>query len=588
MRALVLLGLGIMIGAAALAAVWAAQGSGDVEVRVAVERLEDGRVEIGLQQRGDNGSWGDIQQPDRRFLAPDADSGVVRFSSSVTFERVSRAEEIAAAYEAELFETGQLAGEYFVERFHADEDPESLPPVLCLVDPAQSALRALCNGIGATFPTGVDIIESDDYNAVADEVERRLLAGEISQIMGTSNQVSETAVFARDHILLNNPDLPWTWIHYWFEMIDPLLPGEDDLFCVISHGGTDIFWGLATDTAMTASAALGLNLRAESFADVAEQADAIRQCVADGAVSIATTLASPDDLAPAIAEATAAGVPLMSFNSGATAAADAGSSFHIGLNDRRAGELAGEQFNHEEIEGTILCVIHEADNVGLQERCDGLAATYANGDVETWSYEGEQPASALVARTDQGDIGAVLALSDSVGLSILFEQWPNPQVPLATFGFNLGFATWVEEGKILFAIYDHPLVQTYLGVMGALLIERLRLDPVSLFNGMTLLIEPQIADADQMRKVTNALIPPEIQDRYLGGNDSESSDAEEPSEADTDDGASSDGDDTGDAASSDGDDTGDAASSDGDDDDTASSDGDDTDEDSGDGEGNGS
>ncbi len=525
MRAIVLLAVGILIGAAALGAVWANQESDGVEVRVAVERLDDGRVEIGLQQRSDDGTWGVIQQPDHRFLAPDADPGEIRFSSSVTFEQVSRAQEIAADYETELFETGQLTGDYFVEQFHAQDDPESLPPVLCLVDPAHSALRALCNGIGDTFPTGVDIIESDDYNAVADEVERRLLAGEISQIMGTSNQISETAVFARDHILFNNPHLPWTWIHYWFEMIDPLLPAEDDLFCVISHGGTDIFWGLATDTAITASAALGLNLRAEAFADVAEQAEAIRQCVADGAVSIATTLASPDGLAPAVAEATAADIPVMSFNSGAAAASDVGSSFHIGLNDRRAGELAGEQFNLEQIQGTILCVIHEADNVGLHERCEGLSNTYANGDVETWSYDGERPAAALVARTHAGDIGAVLALSDSVGLSILFEQWPNPQVPLATFGFNLGFATWVEEGKILFAIYDHPLVQTYLGVMGALLIERLRLDPVSLFNGMTLLIEPQIADADQMRKVTNALIPPEIHDRYLGANDTESADA---------------------------------------------------------------
>ena len=40
---------------------------------------------------------------------------------------------------------------------------------------------------------------------------------------------------------------------------------------------------------------------------------------------------------------------------------------------------------------------------------------------------------------------------------------------------------------------------------------------------MTVLIDPQIADAEQMRRVTNGLIPEEIQDRYLN-------DGEDPAE----------------------------------------------------------
>ncbi len=537
MRTLIALLIGALIGAVTFGAIWAVlPGDEDdvVEVRVSVERLEDGRVEIGVQQRDDDGEWGETRKPDRRFLAPDSEVGQVKYSSPVAFDLVTRAEYIAAEYREYLVRVGQSYGYYFARRFHAEDDPESLAPVLCLVHPEEATLGALCEGIGETFPTGVDVIESDDYNAIADEVERRLLTGEASQIMATSNQILETAVFARDHVLLNNPDLGWTWVHYWFEPIDPQLPATDDLFCVISHGGEDFFWGLASDTATIAAAALSINLRAQSFSEVSDQADAIRQCVEDGAVSIATTLVSPSDLAPAIAEAREAGIPVMSFNSGVQAAADVGTSFHIGLNDRRAGEIAGEQFNREGTQGTILCVIHELNNVGLQERCEGLAATYANGEVENWAYEGMNADEAVLERAAQGDIAAVMALSDSVGLDILFAQWPDPEVPLATFGFNLGFAKWVEEGKIMFAIYDHPLVQTYLGVMGALLIERMRLDPVTLFNGMAMLIEPQIADAEQMRRVTNALIPQEIQDRYLTDDEAEQKDSDAESETEED------------------------------------------------------
>ncbi|MCY3733870.1 MAG: substrate-binding domain-containing protein [Chloroflexi bacterium] len=537
MRTSIALLIGALIGAVTFGAIWAVlPGDEDdvVEVRVSVERLEDGRVEIGVQQRGDDGEWGETRKPDRRFLAPDSEVGKVKYSSPVAFDLVTRAEYIAAEYRDYLVRVGQSYGYYFARRFHAEDDPESLAPVLCLVHPEEATLGALCEGIGETFPTGVDVIESDDYNAIADEVERRLLTGEASQIMATSNQILETAVFARDHVLLNNPELGWTWVHYWFEPIDPQLPATDDLFCVVSHGGEDLFWGLASDTATIAAAALGINLRAQSFSEVSDQADAIRQCVDDGAVSIATTLVSPSDLAPAIAEAREAGIPVMSFNSGVQAAADVGTSFHIGFNDRRAGEIAGEQFNREGTQGTILCVIHEQNNVGLQERCEGLAATYANGEVENWAYEGMNADEAVLERAAQGDIAAVMALSDSVGLDILFAQWPDPEVPLATFGFNLGFAKWVEEGKIMFAIYDHPLVQTYLGVMGALLFERMRLDPVTLFNGMAMLIEPQIADAEQMRRVTNALIPQEIQDRYLTDDEAEQKDSDAESETEED------------------------------------------------------
>lgn len=543
MRTLIVLLIGVLIGAAALGGIWAVVHSDQddqLEVRVSVERLEDGRVEIGVQQRGEDGEWGETQKPDHRFLPPNVEAGRVKYSSPIAFDLVTRGDRIAEEYRAQLVVSGQRLGHYYVRRFHAEDDLEALPPVLCLVDPEQPALRALCDGIGETFPTGVEVIESNDYNAVADEVERRLLAGEVSQIMATTNQLVETAVFARDHILLNNSDLEWTWVHYRFEPLNPQLPDGDDLFCVISHGGRDFFWGHATNAATIAAAALGINLRAESFSEVADQAEAIRQCVEDRAVSIATTLVSPDALASAIAEATAAGIPVMSFNSGSQAAAEVGTSFHIGLDDRRAGEIAGEQFNQEGIQGTILCVIHEADNVGLLERCEGLAATYANGDVEHWHYEGRDAADAVLGRYAEGDIGAVMALSDSVGVRILIAQWPDPQIPLATFGFNLGFAKWVEEGKIMFAIYDHPLVQTYLGVMGALLIDRMRLDPVTLFNGMTMLIEPQIADAEQMRRVTNALIPQEIQDRYLSDRD-----AAEGDESESDDSEDGEGDDDG-------------------------------------------
>ena len=59
-----------------------------------------------------------------------------------------------------------------------------------------------------------------------------------------------------------------------------------------------------------------IDVRAESYAVAAEQAEAVRRCVVDGAAGVATTLAEPEVLKPAVREAIDAGIPVLSFSSG--------------------------------------------------------------------------------------------------------------------------------------------------------------------------------------------------------------------------------------------------------------------------------
>ena len=86
---------------------------------------------------------------------------------------------------------------------------------------------------------------------------------------------------------------------------------------------------------------LHIGVRAESYAVAAEQAEAVRRCVADGATGIATTLAEPEVLKPAVREAIDAGIPVVSFNSGAEVASEVGTVMHISLDDREGGRSAG-------------------------------------------------------------------------------------------------------------------------------------------------------------------------------------------------------------------------------------------------------
>ena len=86
---------GVVLTAGALGAVLASSG-GDAEVRVSARRIDDGRVEVALQQTQDDGTWGARSLPEQRFLPADADAGVWH-SSNPLVVAVAQPEDIFAA-----------------------------------------------------------------------------------------------------------------------------------------------------------------------------------------------------------------------------------------------------------------------------------------------------------------------------------------------------------------------------------------------------------------------------------------------------------------------------------------------------------
>ena len=157
---------------------------------------------------------------------------------------------------------------------------------------------------------------------------------------------------------------------------------DDTLYCVISHGEPgDQFWRLLRGYVRQAELDLGINVRFFSSLQGSDQAATIEQCSADGAAVIAATLANPVAITDSLLAAKAAGARIITFNSGSEHAEAAGAEIHISLDDVGAGSLAAETFSQRGVTGTIACLIHEAANVGLESRCDGLEDAYAGDQV---------------------------------------------------------------------------------------------------------------------------------------------------------------------------------------------------------------
>ena len=214
----------------------------------------------------------------------------------------------------------------------------------------------------------------------------------------------------------------------WFNS-SPLPAVPDDpaqpLFCVIGHGHLDdYFWGVLRSYSNRAARDLDADVRFSTHLDSAGHVAAIRQCSADGAAVIASSLVDPETMVPALQEASAAGARIITFNSGAEFADQTGSELHIAMDDRAAGRIAAEQFNAADLSGAIACLVHEAGNTGLEERCAGLEETYEGGDVERVQLPVEADAEGItehIAGLLAGDDppAALLALNSDTALAAL-------------------------------------------------------------------------------------------------------------------------------------------------------------------------
>lgn len=513
MRSLFLIGLGILIGAVTLGGIWAVSGVGTTEVRITAERLADGRVELGLEQLGADGAWGEAQPPENRFLAADAKVGAalrtdpIALEVAVEFDLETREERAASEYQAYLFETGAGIGERYNERFSDPAYPDLQPGLfLCVIDTNDAGIEGLCDGVESSYRGVVQRIAIADWDELRSELRARMAVQAPIAMLTTSVPTTILALDVRDQVR-RRPSAT-----YWIELLDPHLTPSAAQICQVTHSGTevenedDLFWGLSAEISAAAAGQLGVMLDFSSHSSIAAQAAAIRECIATGAQVIATTLVEPEALAPAIREALDADIPVVSFNSGVEAADEIGTAMHIALDDHEAGRIAGEEFNRRKIRGAVLCMIHEPNNVGLHDRCNGLDQTY-RGSVERWSAE--NPAAVrdeLAQRLGDGDISAILTLSvHSAWDARITRIVHDIDVPIAAFGFSVGLARSVIDGSVMFSILDHPEVQTYMSAVASVMAERWRLDPVVYFNGMSLLIRPQIADAAYMQAVIDSM-----------------------------------------------------------------------------------
>lgn len=237
---------------------------------------------------------------------------------------------------------------------------------------------------------------------------------------------------------------------------------------MVTHSGEgDTFWDIVQSGAKVAAAKDNVQFLYAANKEGKEQAQLIQSYIDQDVDGLVVSLAKPEAVKAVLAKAAAAGIPVVTINSGAEFSEPFGALSHIGQDEAVAGEAVGEELNKRG-KKKALCVIHEQGNVSLEGRCAGVKKTF-EGTVENLSVEGtNMPAStsSIEAKLQSAkDIDAVVTLgAPFAAASVKAKEGAGSSAEINTFDLNADVVKQLKAKEIGFAVDQQPYLQGYLAV----------------------------------------------------------------------------------------------------------------------------
>jgi simple sugar transport system substrate-binding protein len=203
--------------------------------------------------------------------------------------------------------------------------------------------------------------------------------------------------------------------------------------------------------------------------DMVEMSQIIEAAVASQPDGLVVTIPDADALGSAIEAAVAAGVPVISMNSGSDDFADLGVLVHVGQTEYEAGLIAGERFAAEGI-GSAICINQEVGNTALDDRCqgfeDGIGVEVDVIPVDLADPTGTQETVTGVLQANP--VEGILTLGPTGAeptLKALEDGGLLGEVALATFDLGPSVLEAIDQGTMLFAIDQAQYLQGYLPIV---------------------------------------------------------------------------------------------------------------------------
>jgi simple sugar transport system substrate-binding protein len=249
-----------------------------------------------------------------------------------------------------------------------------------------------------------------------------------------------------------------------------LTEGSNLTFAMVTHSDEGSFWSVVKKGAQAAAKAEGVKLIwSPSNNDPQKEAQLIDAAVSQKVDGLAVSVPNADAIKGSLAKAKAAGIPIVTLNSGADQFKALGAITHVGQDEAIAGKAAGERFKSEGVK-KVLCIIHEQNNIGLQQRCDGVKQGFG-GAVTNLQVKGT--ADVATTQTEirsklQADksYDAVITLNPDIGEAAKTAiKGAGSNAKLATFDDSPDVIKDVQSGTIEFAVDQQQYLQGYLPIV---------------------------------------------------------------------------------------------------------------------------
>ena len=246
--------------------------------------------------------------------------------------------------------------------------------------------------------------------------------------------------------------------------------GSGLTFAMVTHSDEGSFWSVVKKGAEQAAKDEGVKLTwSPSNNDPEKQAQLIDAAVSQKVDGLAVSVPNASAIRGALNKAKAAGIPIVTLNSGAEDFKELGAITHVGQTETIAGRAAGQRLKADGVK-KVLCVIHEQNNIGLQQRCEGVKEGFG-GSVTNLQVRGTADVSTTQTeirsklQADSSFDGVIALNPDIASAAKSAIKGASSNAKLATFDLSPSVLKDIEAGNVQFAVDQQQYLQGYLPIV---------------------------------------------------------------------------------------------------------------------------
>ena len=246
--------------------------------------------------------------------------------------------------------------------------------------------------------------------------------------------------------------------------------GSGLTIAMVTHSDEGSFWSVVKKGAQQAAQDEGVKLIwSPSNNDPQKEAQLIDAAVSQKVDGLAVSVPNASAIKDSLAKAKAAGIPIVTLNSGADDFKSLGAITHVGQTETIAGKAAGVRLKADGVK-KVLCVIHEQNNIGLQQRCDGVKQGFG-GPVTNLQVKGTADIATTQTeiksklQADKSFDGVIALNPDIASAAKTAIKGASSDAKLATFDLSPQIIKDIAAGSVLFAVDQQQYLQGYLPVV---------------------------------------------------------------------------------------------------------------------------